>query len=78
MHVFLSQIKCQISTERLQLLRGMSRHSEEMVVNSAIPGRLSACLAIRLAAHWLLGMLTPLDFMRMSEMSMMMIKIKMR
>lgn len=39
-------------------------------VNMLIPGNCSAWLAIRLAADWLGGMLTPLDFMCRSEMRM--------
>lgn len=44
-----------------------------MIMSLVIPGCWSVCWARRLAADWLLGKLTPLDFMRMSEMSMVMI-----
>lgn len=46
--------------------------SMDMVISLAIPECWFVCWASRLAADWLLGKLTPLDFMRMSEMSMVM------
>lgn len=51
----------------------MGEDSVDMAMSLVIPGCWSVCWASRLAADWLLGKLTPLDFMRMSEMSMVMI-----
>lgn len=52
----------------------MSEDSVDMAMSLVIPGCWSVCWASRLAADWLLGKLMPRDFMRMSEMSMVMIK----
>lgn len=52
----------------------MSEDGVDMVMSLVIPGCWFGCWASRLAADWLLGKPTPLDFMRMSEMSVMMIK----
>lgn len=46
----------------------VSEESMDKVMSEVIPWCWSVCCASRLAADWLLGKLTPLDFMRMSEM----------
>ncbi len=48
--------------------------SVDMAMSLVIPGCWSVCWASLLAADWLRGKLTPLDFMRMSEMSNVMVK----
>lgn len=73
MHVILSKFTRQTFTVIAGVMT-MSEDSVEMVMSWVIPGCWSVCWASRLAADWLFGMLTPLDFMRMSEMSMVMIK----
>lgn len=52
----------------------MNEDSVGMVMSMAIPGCWSVCWASRMAEDWLFGKLTPLDFMRMSEMSMVLTK----
>lgn len=52
----------------------MSENSVDMVMSLVIPGCWSVCWESRLAADWLFGKPTTLDFMRMSVMSMGMIK----
>lgn len=56
----------------------MSEDSVDMVMSLVIPGCWSVCWASRLAADWLLGKLTPLDLLRMSEMSMCGHRVRMR
>lgn len=52
----------------------MSEDSMDMAMSLVIPGCWSVGWASRLAAEQLLGKLTPLDFMRMSEMNMVLTK----
>lgn len=52
----------------------MNEDSVDMVMSLAIPGCWSVCWASRMAADRLLAKLTPLDFMRMSKMSMVLTK----
>lgn len=52
----------------------MSEDSMDMVMSLVIPGCWAVGWASRLAAERSLGKLTPLDFMRMSEMSMVLTK----